>query len=150
MTFQFYKQETKYTCGAAAMRMALEFFGIRRSEKQLAKLLGTNKVSGTWYKDLGAVAEKFELNYISMRNSTFKDLKEYQKKGFIIIILYFSPKNKIAHLSVLRKIDSKNIYFWDPWFGPEHKYGLKYFEKIWRCDPRYGSEKRWFFAMKKP
>ena len=79
--FPFHKQETKYTCGAAAMRMALEFCDIKKSEKQVAKLISTNKVRGTWHKNFAIVAEKFKLNYIAMRNATIDDLKEYQKKG---------------------------------------------------------------------
>jgi len=44
INLKYYKQETNYTCGAAAMRMALEFFGIKKTEKRIAKLLSTNKI----------------------------------------------------------------------------------------------------------
>ena len=44
MAFPFHKQETNYTCGSAAMRMALESAGIKKSEKQVEKLLSTNKI----------------------------------------------------------------------------------------------------------
>ncbi|KYK26702.1 hypothetical protein AYK26_07125 [Euryarchaeota archaeon SM23-78] len=147
--FPFHKQETKYTCGAAAMRMALEFCGIKKSEKQVAKLLGTNKVRGTWHKNFPIVAEKFKLNHVSLRNATIDNLKEYQKKGFAIIICYFYPPEKVDHYSVLKNIDAKNIYFHDPFFGDEHKYLLTYFKKIWKSDPKYDNEKCWFFAVKK-
>lgn len=150
MAFSFYKQETKYTCGSASMRMALESVGIKKSEKQIEKLLGTNKIRGTWHKDFSRLAEKYRLNHFTKRNSSIEDLKEYQKKGFTIIICYFYPPEKVDHYSVFKKIDDKNIYFWDPWFGPEHKYSLDYFKKIWKSDPKYDNEKCWFFAVKKP
>ncbi|MDP3734009.1 MAG: C39 family peptidase [Nanoarchaeota archaeon] len=145
----FYKQETNYTCGAASMRMALEFCGIKKSEKQVAKLLGTNKVRGTWHKNFPIIAEKFRLNHMSMRKATINDLQEYQKKGFIIIICYFYPQEKFDHYSVLKRIDDKYIYFYDPFFGENHNYLLTYFKKIWKSDLQYDNEKCWFFAVKK-
>jgi len=147
--FPFHKQETKYTCGAAAMRMALEFCGIKKSEKQVAKLLNTNKVRGTWHKNFPSVAEKFKLNYTSMRHATINDLKEFQKKDYAVIICYLYPPEKVDHYSVLKKIDKRLIYFWDPFFGDMHKYLLSYFKKIWKSDPKYDNEKCWFFAIKK-
>ena len=149
MFFPFHKQETKYTCGSASMRMALESAGIKKSEKQVEKLLRTNKVRGTWHKDFSRLAEKYLLNYVTKRNSSINDLVEYQKKGFTIIICYFYPSEKVDHYSVLKKIDKHFIYFWDPWFGPEHKYSLKYFKTVWKSDPKYDNEKRWFFALKR-
>ena len=131
------------------MRMALESCGIKKSEKQIAKLLGTNKVRGTWHKNFPIVAEKFNLNYVVMRNATIDDLKEYKKKGFVVVICYFYPPEKMDHYSVLKKIDNEYIYFWDPFFGEEHKYLLTYFKKIWKSDPKYDNEKCWFFAVKK-
>ena len=145
----YYEQETKYTCGAAAMRMALGFCGIKKSEKQVAKLLGTNKVRGTWHKSFPIVAEKFRLNHVSIRNATIADLKEYQKKDFAVVICYFYPPEKVDHYSVLKKIDNKFIYFLDPFFGEEHKYLLSHFRKIWKSDPKYDNKKCWFFAVKK-
>ncbi len=147
--FPFHKQETKYTCGAASMRMALAFCHIKKSEKQLAKLLGTNKVRGTWHKSFPMVAEKFRLNHLSMRNATINDLKEYQKKGFVIILCYFYYPEKFDHYAVLKNIDAKYIYLWDPDFDDEHKYLLSYFQKIWKSHQKYDNEKHWFFALKK-
>jgi len=149
MAFNYHKQETKYTCGAASMRMALESIGIKKGEKQLVKLLRTNKIRGTRISSFPQLAEKFKLNYTVKRNATIQDLKRYQKEGYVIIVDYFFPKEKVDHYSILRKIDSNFIYFWDPWFGPEHKYNLSYFKKVWKCDLRYDPEKAWFIAIKK-
>lgn len=149
MSFPYHKQETCWTCGSAAMRMALEKLGIKKSEKQVVRILKTNKIRGTWHKDFPRIAEKYNLDYVVKRNATIKDLKHLQKQGFIIIICYYYPKDKVDHYSILNKINSKSIYFYDPWFGKEHKYLLNYFNSIWKSDPKYDNEKRWFFAVKK-
>lgn len=131
------------------MRMALAALGIMKTEKQVAKLLSTNKIRGTWHKRFPIVAEEFKLSHVSMRNAGIKELKRYQNKGFIIIVCYYYPPEKVDHYSVLKKIDSNYIHFYDPFFGPEHKYSISHFLKIWKSDPRYDNEKRWFFAVKK-
>ena len=63
MKFPYYKQEREYSCGAAAMRMVLENLGIKKSENEIIKYLGTNKTKGTMNKDFPRLAEKFKLNY---------------------------------------------------------------------------------------
>ena len=149
MEIPFYKQEYTYTCGAAAMRMVLERSGVKKSEKRIVRILKTNKVRGTWHKDFPRVAEKYKLNYIVKRNSSIEDLKKYKKQGYNIVICYYYPPEKVDHYSVLKKIDKENIYFYDPYFGEDHKYSLNYFLKIWKSNPRYDGEKRWFFGVKK-
>lgn len=149
MVFHYHKQETEYTCGAAATKMILEHFGVHKTEAQIIKELKTNKKRGTWTKNFSILAEKFNLDYWVKSNSTIKDLKNYQKKGYLLIINYFIPEEKCDHYSVLRKIDSKYIYFIDPWFGPDYKYPLKEFQNLWHSNFNFEKEKRWFIAIKK-
>jgi ABC-type bacteriocin/lantibiotic exporter with double-glycine peptidase domain len=148
--FPFHKQETEWTCGSAVMRMALEQVGIKKSEKQVIKILGTNKVRGTWPREFPRVAEKYKLNYVVKRNASTDDLEYFQKRGYVVIICYYHPKESTDHYAILKSIDSENIYFYDPWFGHKHKYSLNYFNKFWRFDRKFSNGKRWFFAVKKP
>jgi hypothetical protein len=76
-------------------------------------------------------------------------LGTYQKNGFAVILCYFYPPKKFGHYSVLKNIDKSRIRFYDPFFGAKHEYALTYFKKIWKSDPQYDKEKRWFFAVKK-
>lgn len=149
MVFPYHKQDTDYTCGAACMRMALEYFGIKRSETYLAKILGTNKKRGTWLEMLPEVAEKFRLDYDVLRKSSLSDIKRLQGEGFIVIVCYWYPLDEFDHYSVIKKIDSTHVHFWDPWFGPKHKYSRRYFLKVWEKKNNHDREKRWLLALKK-
>jgi ABC-type bacteriocin/lantibiotic exporter with double-glycine peptidase domain len=152
MDIPYYEQETEYTCGAASMRMVLDYFGIKKSESQIAKLLKTNKVRGTWLRYFPRVAEKYKLNYVVKRNASFADLRRLYKKNYAIIICYSPGRTDtytIDHYSVVRSIDMKNIHLFDPYDGPKTSYSLKYFKKIWLCDPKHEDEKRWLFAIKR-
>jgi len=148
MDYHHYFQETEYTCGAACMRMALRHFGIRKSEKTIAKMLKTNKVVGTWHRAFPPVAEKYKLDYVVKRSANINDLKEYYEKGYFIIISYTHTPEKFSHFSVLKKIDKDFVYLLDPYKRPRKKYKISFFEKLWKSNVNYEKEKRWFIAMK--
>jgi len=131
------------------MRMVLENCGIKKTEKQVIKLLGTNKIRGTWTKSYPQLAEKYNLNYTVRRNSSLKEMKELMKQGYIILTSYYMPKEKVDHFIVVKEIDKDYIYFYDPFYGPDHKYKLSYFEKVWKTNPKYDNEKAWFITVKK-
>jgi len=130
------------------MRMALEACGIKKSERQVAKLLKASKNKGTWNKYFSIVAEKYKLNHATIRNANISDLIEYYGKKYIIIVNY-QYKEKTGHYAVLKKIDNKFIYFLDPFFGEHHKYPIAHFKKIWKSNPKGDNEKHWFFAVSK-
>jgi len=150
MKIPYFEQETAYTCGPAVMRMALAVLGIKKSEKQLVKLLRTNKVIGTWVKNLPRVAEKFKLTYLVARGASVEDLRQLIKWKYVVIVCYYYQPEKISHFAVVHKVDAKNIYLLDPWNGQDHKYSISYFSKIWKKMYRGArAEKRWLFAVKK-
>lgn len=146
--FKFYKQETIWTCGPAVARMAFEYAGIKKSEKEFVKLLKTNKIRGTYHEEFPALAEKFQLNYVVNRNSSLDDLKFFLDNDYVIIISCFFKEHKTDHYMIVRSIDSSDIYFFDPEDDGDYKYSLNHFNKIWKFDPRYSKEKRWFFGVK--
>jgi predicted double-glycine peptidase len=147
--FPYHKQETIWSCGAASMRMALENNGIKKSEKQLIPLLKTNKIIGTWPREFPKVAEKYGLNYIVKRDAEISDLKKLKKEGYTIIVCYYIPEEKGFHHSIVRNITAKEISFYDPWFGENHKYNLEHFYKNWKFESKSDKENRWLFAVKK-
>ncbi len=114
--FPFHSQETSWTCGAAVMRMALEKLGIKKSERQIVRILKTNKIRGTWHREFPRVAEKLKFDYCVKRNATLEDLQEYQNQGYIVIVCYYLPREHVDHYSIVRCIDAEHISFYDPWF----------------------------------
>jgi ABC-type bacteriocin/lantibiotic exporter with double-glycine peptidase domain len=147
MKMPLYYQETSWTCGAASLRMTLETLGIRKSEKQVVKLLKTNKIRGSYHKNFPAVADYFKLNHITMRNAKINDLKKLIREGWIIIINHFDPKNKVDHYVVVTKVDNKDVYFNDPWYKKDRneKISYKRFNSIWHDIEK---ERGWLFAIK--
>src|SRR3989339_271220 len=149
MSLKYYPQETEYSCGPAAMRIALSGLKIEKSEEELIKLLNTSAKHGTYFQDFILLTKKLKLSYISEANSSISNLTNLIKNKYIIIICYYSKKEQCDHFSVVKKMDKENIYFSDPWFGQNHKYSLSYFQTIWRNIGRPNPAKKWFLAIKK-
>ncbi len=147
MRIPYHHQERIYTCGAASLRMAFEALGIKKTEKQMARLLGTNKIKGTWEKDFPRLAERYKLKYSVEHNGSINDLKKLYKKGYILIVCFYDRKEREDHYAVVKKINSKEIHLLDPWNGPDKMYKISNFKKMWKTI----SEKdlKWFIALKK-
>ena len=146
--FKFYKQETNWTCGPAVARMLFESVGIKKSEKEFIKPLKSNKIRGTYHENFPALAEEFKLDYVVNRNSSIDDLKFFLNNNYIVMVCYFIPEEKTDHYSIVKDIDSSFVYFYDPYYGENHKLSLKDFEKNWKFYTKYSKEKRWFFGVK--
>lgn len=142
----FYRQQTDYTCGLACMRMILSSKNIYKTEEELKKLLLYPKYPGpTPHKGFTNICKKMKFDCLELENSSIKKIKELLKKDFNVIVSRYIPSQKVDHYAIVKKIDKENIYFLDPWFGKNHKYTLKYFEKKWFD---LENKKRWLIAIK--
>jgi ABC-type bacteriocin/lantibiotic exporter with double-glycine peptidase domain len=145
----YFKQETEYTCGPAAMRMILAALGIKKTEKELAKLMRTSKLYGTPNRRLPKLVERLKLDHATVRNGNIEELKKFLKEGYLIIVGYYSKLEGVGHFAVVKKIGQNYIYLLDPKMGPDLKYSHNYFMKIWHNDPvGTDREDHWFFAVR--
>jgi len=152
MKIPYYKQETNYTCGLASARMVLEALGIKRSEKQLARLLKTNTRVGTHFKYFTQLAERYHLDYIVGRNATIDDLEKALDERYLVIAGHYLPLpvEPDEHYSVILSIDRDYVYTHDPWCGPNQKRSRAFFRKWWEKHiSKYEKEKGFFIGMKK-
>lgn len=147
MEIPFYKQTTEWTCGVTVIRMALEAFGIKKTEEQILKLLKTSKRWGTSNKEMEKVVKSFGLESVILRNATLKDLISLSKQNYIIIVNYTVPRENIGHFAIFKKISGSKIYLIDPKFGPDHSHPIKIFEKVWHSERK--EDYRWLLAIKK-
>jgi len=141
---RFFHQETKYTCGPACMRIIIDSFGIVKSEKQVANLLKTNHVGGTWNENFPPVAEKFKL-----RNSSLEELKKLLSEGYRVIIGYQNTIEGVGHYAIAGKVDAKYVHLIDPKYGEYHKVPIRNFVRMWGYKQKHDKERRWLFGMKK-
>lgn len=134
-------QETlhKGWCGPAVLKMILEFYGIKKSEKELALLAGTTLEEGTDAKQMQEALRLFGLKTRIKNNSTFNDVKEYLDKNIPVIVDWFTrgrkdyPDSVVAdgHYSIVVGLDKQFIYLQDPEIGKLRKIKRNDFLRVW-------------------
>ncbi len=116
-------------CGPASLKMVLEYFGIKKSEKELAKLCRANPHHGTTATNMVLAAKKLGFKAAYKDFSSIKEIKKYLDKKIPVIVDWFSLDD--GHYSVVAGIDTKFIYLQDPELGKINKIDLITFQRVW-------------------
>lgn len=145
---QYFKQQTNYSCGAAVVRSILASLNVKKSEKEISRLLFTNKQRGTYTKNLINLIKELKLKYKTKSNSSISELKKFLNQDYLIILLYYLEKDKTDHYAIIKNISKDKIYLLDPYLGPDTSYKITEFNKIWHSDKRFEHKNKWFLAIK--
>jgi len=150
----YFKQESLFTCAAAASRMVFAYYNICKSEEELASALSITPERGAALPELKNLFEKLGLSPIyhpSIENAKtgLKQLVDYLGAGVPIIVpvnrlVYDNKTERMSietswegkgfsyHLIVLTWIDDSNVFFNDPHEKiRKHKISRKQFLKTW-------------------
>ena len=127
------RQKTKFTCGPAALKITLEYFGLSASEKYIAKLSKTTETKGTDPQDLVETAKKLGFEAYQKERLTLDEVKNLIKKGIPIIANYqYAPQFGEGHYAVIIGFSKDNFVLSDP--GATEGYqvvSIKEFMKNW-------------------
>lgn len=134
-------QETLHAgmCGPASLKMVLGYYGVEKTEKELAELCGTDSNVGTSDKGLKRAAEGLGFTVEIKNNSTFDDIRRWLDKKVPVIVNWFT-RGRIdyeieevpdGHLSVVVGLDDEYIYLQDPEIGALRKISRDDFMKVW-------------------
>jgi ABC-type bacteriocin/lantibiotic exporter with double-glycine peptidase domain len=139
LTTQSFKQ-SKTMCGPASLKIVAEYFGVIKSERELARLCKTKKTIGTLGKDLAAAARKLGFQARIIDNANFKVIQNYLKKRVPVIVDWISPgqsrpvnKARMAdgHYSVVIGLTPTHIILEDPGVGQRRKIEREKFLRVW-------------------
>jgi ABC-type bacteriocin/lantibiotic exporter with double-glycine peptidase domain len=134
-------QETlfKSMCGPTSLKMVFDYYGIEKSEKEIAELAGTTEELGTDEEGIKKAAERLEFKVEIKNNSTFEDVEDFLNKKIPVIVNWFT-RGRIdyndsqvpdGHYSVVVGLDDEFIYLQDPEIGKLRKIGRNDFMKVW-------------------
>ena len=122
--------QSKAYCGPAVLKMVLEYFGVEKSEKELAKLCCSNRNLGTHAKDIVRVARSLGFKTLLKDFADISDIRMWVKKKTIpVIVDWFETDD--GHYSVVADIDMKYIYLQDPALGRIRRLDIATFKRIW-------------------
>lgn len=126
-------------CGPASLKIVLSYYGVAKTEKELAKLSDWNKELGVSGAGIKKAAEKLGLRAMIKNNSDFADIKKWLEKKTPVIVDWFtrgrsdSGDADIAdgHYSVVCGLDARYVYLQDPEIGKIRKLSREDFKKVW-------------------
>ncbi|MBI3337360.1 MAG: C39 family peptidase [Candidatus Staskawiczbacteria bacterium] len=126
-------------CGPASLKILLSYYGLNKTEKELAKLCRTKKDLGTSNEGIKNAAEKLGFKVKIKTESSFKDIEIWLKKGVPVIVDWFTRgradynDSEVAdgHYSVVAGLDGKFIYLQDPELGKIRKIKREDFMIVW-------------------
>lgn len=124
-----FRQRTGF-CGPASLKLILEYFSIKKTEKEIASLCGYKKSKGVEAKRILKAAKKMGLKGFIKDCSEIKDIRKYVlKKKVPVIVDWFSTDE--GHYSVVVDIDKENIYLQDPELGRPRAMRIGEFKRVW-------------------
>ncbi len=123
-----FEQKPGY-CGPASLKMVLSYFGVDKSEEELARLSNCSKSKGVETKSLLSAAKKLGFKGFVKDFSDVKDIKKFLNKKIPVIVDWFSVDD--GHYSVVVGMDRKNVYLQDPELGRLKVIKIKDFKTVW-------------------
>ena len=134
-------QETLHAdmCGPASLKIILGFYGVERTEREVANMAIIIKGIGWNDKDIARIAESLGFKTEIKNESCFDDIGKWLDRGVPIIVDWFSKGRKDyddsemadGHYSVVAGLDDEYIYLQDPEIGSERKIRREDFMRVW-------------------
>ena len=126
-------------CGPASLKILFSYYGIDKTEKELAKMTGWDKELGVNDKGIKNAAERLGFKVEIKNNSNFKDIEKWLKRSVPVIVDWFTRgkadynDSDVAdgHYSVVMGLDDKFIYIQDPEIGKMRKLEIEDFMMVW-------------------
>jgi ABC-type bacteriocin/lantibiotic exporter with double-glycine peptidase domain len=126
---EIFKQSRGY-CGPASLKIILSFYGIRRSEKYLARLTKADRKYGSDEFNIINAARKLGFDGYIKQNSSIEEVKNLIDRGYSIIVDWFLPYVG-GHYSVVAGFKKDNIVIADPHYGKIKNYNIDWFNGRW-------------------
>lgn len=126
-------------CGPASLKIVLDYYGLEKSEKELAKLCQHDINLGIDDEKIKKLAESLEFKVKIKNNSNFKNIEKWLDKKVPVIVNWFTrgrqdySESEVAdgHYSVVSGLDEKYIYLQDPEIGKIRKLKRDDFMRVW-------------------
>jgi predicted double-glycine peptidase len=143
----YFKQSTPFSCGPAALKMMLHFFGVEKTEEELYERLKTNTDVGTLHADMIRVAQEEGFYVFENDDSSVVEISGLLKHRIPVIVHFVEPSENDNHYAVVVGLDDEHLMLNDPWNGEKITLEIDDFIERWSSEKR--SEDNWLMAISK-
>lgn len=126
-------------CGPACLKMVLSYFGVEKTEAEVAKECGRDPSLGTDDISIKKAAERYGFKVEIQNEASFEDIQSWLDKKVPVIVDWFTRGRSDyddsevpdGHYSVVVGLDDENIYLQDPEIGKMRTLDRDDFMRVW-------------------
>ncbi len=122
-------RQTPGLCGAASLKIILEYFEIHKTEAELATLSGATPEIGVPATGILTACKALGFTATIKDEAEFKNIEECLAKKIPVMVQWWLQDD--GHWSPVTKIDSENIYLQDPNLGSVRALTKETFYRNW-------------------
>lgn len=122
-------EQSRGLCGPTSLRSVFDYFGIKKTEKEIAKLAGATEEKGTTAHGMLKAARRLGFKAWSKDMAGFADIAKLLKRKIPVIVDWFH--NDDGHYSVVVELTKKHVVLMNPRFGTFDKINRLDFKRIW-------------------
>ncbi len=116
-------------CGPASLKIVFSYYGIEKTEVEIAKLCDARPEMGVPASGLITCCEHLGLHAILKDEAELKDIIMYVQNNIPVLVQWWCEDD--GHWSVVVKVDTENIYLQDPHLGMMRAMRLETFYRNW-------------------
>ena len=126
-------------CGPASLKIVLNYYGVQKSEGEIAERCGRDKNLGTNDAAIKRAARFYGFDVKIKDNASFTDIQKWLDKKVPVIVNWFTrgrfdynnSEVPDGHYSVVVGLDDKNIHLQDPEIGGMRTIKRDDFLRVW-------------------
>ncbi|MDP3997785.1 MAG: C39 family peptidase [Candidatus Andersenbacteria bacterium] len=126
-------------CGPASLKMVLDYYGVAKSEEELARLCGRDPEIGIDDAAIRQTAETYGFTVTIQNEASFDDIQHWLDKKVPVIVNWFTRGRSDygdsevpdGHYSVVVGLDDQKIYLQDPEIGKMRAITRADFLRVW-------------------
>ena len=147
LSVPYVQQEHPHWCGPAALLMALEFFGVEKTQSGLASLLKTTEAEGTGEDMMEIIARDLGFD-VRTGSGTYDEIVAAIGEGSPVIVAFIEPKKDEGHYAVVIDANSDRIKLLDPEQSAKPQVVLSKEAFVKRWGSKYTAQHQWFMTIK--